>query len=152
MANWFDQEYFDKMCAWIRTADNKVYDQSRRTDKKKFLQHLYWYKKNNNDYREVWIEPTTETEKMYGAPEVLEFELLDIYFPGIMKVGVLPEEVRLQRMDRIEKQLNGPRIDHGPRPTPAIPESIEPAQGYVPVKQKRKLTSKAPTLDGKLFE
>jgi hypothetical protein len=93
--NWFDSEYFDNLCRWIRSADNGMYDMHKLSrDINKFSSHLKWYKLKNRDYREVDIKESTA-----------QFKLSDIYVPMCMKVGFMPEETRLKRMERIWKCL-----------------------------------------------
>jgi len=103
----FNQEYFDNLCDWIRKADNGWYRAcDRDTDERKYIYHLRWYKLKNKDYRYVEIKDRrTETEKMYDVPAYYQFRLGDIFVPGCSVVGFLPEEIRLQRMARMDKSI-----------------------------------------------
>jgi hypothetical protein len=103
----FDQDYFDKICKWVRTAENGEYNAYKwASDVEKFIGHLKWYGLKNKDARIVEVEQATETEIMYGI-NYCNFFLYDLAYPGVMSIGHLPEEIRMQKMNRIMNNRGG---------------------------------------------
>ncbi len=106
----FEQGYFDELCKWIRAADNGWYDAYNPglaiycNNLDRFISHLRWYELKNKDDRYIYIWQQSETELMYGV-KFCRFRLGDIYYPGCMQLDRLPEETRVQKMNRLWKEL-----------------------------------------------
>jgi hypothetical protein len=103
----FDPIYFERLCEWIRKADNGWYYPSafepstEATDIEKFFGHLKWYELKNKDDRYVGIKDG-------------KFRLGDIFYPGCMAIGNLPEETRIQKMNRMWKDMGESRANKEP--------------------------------------
>jgi hypothetical protein len=130
MAIKFDQGYFNRLCDWIRKAENGTYDAYKLTNEiEKFVGHLRWYAMKNKDTRIVEIDQATETEMMYGY-NFCYFTLMDLMFPGVMAVDFLPEETRLQKMNRIWSGKKGVvlQIELGSAPKKRKEEKLSEAK------------------------
>jgi hypothetical protein len=106
----FDQQYFNILCDRIRKANNGTYDVLKikdfADDPEKFIGHLRWYGIKNKDTRIVDIDCASESEKMYGI-NFYHFTLSDLMYPGVMAVEHLPEETRIQKMNRLWSGIKG---------------------------------------------